>query len=291
MSDMTNGFFEAKTVWVTGASSGLGRAMAIDLSRRGARVILSGRNEAALKETQGQLAGDSLILAFETTDMEALPGVVETALAWSGRLDGLINNAGISQRSLIVDTDMAVYRRLMEVDFFAPVALTKLVLPHMIAAGAGHVAIVSSLAGKIGTPVRSGYCAAKHACVGFFESLRAEVETAYGIGVSVILPGSVQTGISRNALSANGDARGVSDANIEGGIKAGAAASLILDGIAAGQTDIVIAEGMEAAALGLRTSDPDQLFAILAEQGRQLAASAGSDKPIELRRVNDDTPA
>uniref|UniRef100_UPI0025D9CF11 SDR family NAD(P)-dependent oxidoreductase n=1 Tax=uncultured Maricaulis sp. TaxID=174710 RepID=UPI0025D9CF11 len=93
MSDMTNGFFEAKTVWVTGASSGLGRAMAIDLSRRGARVILSGHNEAALKETQGQLAGDSLILAFETTDMEALPGVVETALAWSGRLDGLINNA------------------------------------------------------------------------------------------------------------------------------------------------------------------------------------------------------
>ncbi|WP_291845315.1 SDR family NAD(P)-dependent oxidoreductase [Maricaulis sp.] len=287
---MGDGFYAGKTFWVTGASSGLGRAMAIDLSRRGARVILSGRNEAALAETRDQLAGDSHVLAFETTDYDALPGIVDDALAWTGRIDGLINNAGISQRSLIVDTDMAVYRRLMEVDFFAPVALTKLVLPHMIAAGSGHVSIVSSLAGKIGTPVRSGYCAAKHACVGFYEAMRAEVETAYGISVSVILPGSVQTGISRNALSASGAPRGVSDANIDGGMKPESAAALILDGIAAGRNDIVIAEGMEAAALGLRTSDPEQLFAILAEQGRALAASAGSDEPIELRRVNDDAP-
>ncbi|WP_297733412.1 SDR family NAD(P)-dependent oxidoreductase [uncultured Maricaulis sp.] len=287
---MANGFYGAKTFWVTGASSGLGRAMAIGLSQRGARVILSGRNEDALAETRSQLAGDSHVLAFETTDYEALPGIVDAALTWSGRIDGLINNAGISQRSLIVDTEMAVYRRLMEVDFFAPVALTKLVLPHMIAAGSGHVSIVSSLAGKIGTPVRSGYCAAKHACVGFYESMRAEVEKAYGISVSVILPGSVQTGISRNALSASGAPRGVSDANIDGGMKPEAAAALILDGIAAGQNDIVIAEGMEAAALGLRTRDPEQLFAILAEQGRELAASAGSDEAIELRRVNDHEP-
>jgi len=285
---MADGYFSGKVFWITGASSGLGRAMAIDVSRRGGLVILSGRNRPALEETQAQLVGDSHVLVFEATDFEALPGMVDAALGWAGRLDGLINNAGISQRSLIVDTDMDVYRRLMEVDFFAPVSLTKLVLPHMIAAGSGHVSIVSSLAGKIGTPVRSGYCAAKHACVGFFEAMRAEVERAYGISVSIILPGSVQTGISRNALSADGAPRGVSDVNIEGGMQPDIAAGLILDGIGAGQNDIVIAEGMEAAALNLRTSDPAQLFSILAEQGKELAASAGSGKPIELRHVNAD---
>ena len=288
---MQIGYFDTKTFWVTGASSGLGRAMAVELSQRGARVILSGRNRDELDRTRAMLPGDSLVLAFDATEIDALPRHVGAALAWSGQIDGLINNAGISQRSLIIDTDMAVYRRLMDVDFFAPVALTKLVLPHMIAAGQGHVSIVSSLAGKIGTPVRSGYCAAKHACVGFFESMRAEVELAYGITVSVILPGSIRTDISRNALTATGAARGVSDANIEGGMNAGLAAGMILDGIAAGQRDIVIAEGMEAAALGLRCSAPEQLFAILAEQGRELAGAAGSDAPIEMSHVNAGMPA
>lgn len=284
---MSDGFYADKIYWVTGASSGIGQALAISLSKRGAKLILSGRNTDALEETRKALSTEALILAFDTTDYDALPGLVEQALAWQGRIDGLINNAGISQRSLIVDTDMDVYRRIMEVDFFAPATLTKLVLPHMIAAGSGHISIISSLAGKIGTPVRSGYCAAKHACVGFYDSLRAEVEKAYGISVSVILPGSVKTGVSRNALTGTGAARGVSDANIGAGMDPAEAATRILDQIAAGEREIVIAEGMEKAALDLRRQDAETLFAMLAAQGAELAASAGSGEPLELRRINE----
>ena len=284
---MSQGHFAETTYWVTGASSGVGRALAVDLSRRGAKLVLSGRNREELERTRAQLDGESLVLPFDATDYDALPDLVGEAQAWSGRIDGLINNAGISQRSLVVDTDLPVYRQLMEVDFFAPVALTKAVLPHMIEAGGGHVSIISSLAGKIGTPVRSGYCAAKHACVGFFESLRAEVELAYGISVSVVLPGSVRTNVSRNALTGAGEARGVSDVNIEAGLEPEAAAVAILDGIAAGEREIAIAEGMEKAALEMRRTDPEPLFRLLAEQGKELAASAGSDEPLELRRVND----
>ena len=105
----------------------------------------------------------------------------------------MINNAGVSQRSLAVDTDFAVYRQLMEIDFLGPLRLTRLVLPHMIARRSGRIAVVSSVAGKVGVPLRTGYCAAKHACVGYFEALRAEVETGYSVGVTVILPGSVKT--------------------------------------------------------------------------------------------------
>jgi dehydrogenase/reductase SDR family member 7B len=284
---VSDGFYADKIYWVTGASSGIGQALAISLSKRGAKLILSGRNTDALEETRKALSTEALILAFDTTDYDALPGLVEQALAWQGRIDGLINNAGISQRSLIVDTDMDVYRRIMEVDFFAPATLTKLVLPSMIAAGSGHVSIISSLAGKIGTPVRSGYCAAKHACVGFYDSLRAEVEKAYGISVSVILPGSVKTGVSRNALTGTGAARGVSDANIEAGMDPAEAATRILDQIAAGEREIVVAEGMEKAALDLRRQDAETLFAMLAAQGAELAASAGSGEPLELRRINE----
>ena len=103
---MSDGFYADKIYWITGASSGIGQALAISLSKRGAKLILSGRNTDALEETRKALSTEALILAFDTTDYDALPGLVEQALAWQGRIDGLINNAGISQRSLIVDTDM-----------------------------------------------------------------------------------------------------------------------------------------------------------------------------------------
>jgi dehydrogenase/reductase SDR family member 7B len=268
-----------RTVWITGASSGIGRALALELGRRGAKLILSGRNHDALDAVAREIGGDPLVLPFEATDPAAVGAAVERALA-AGPVDLLVNNAGVSQRSLIVDTDLAVYRTLMEVDFFAPLALTNTLLPHMIERGSGHIAIVSSLAGKIGTPLRSGYCAAKHACVGYFEALRAEVETAYGIGVTVILPGSVQTDVAVNALSASGQARGRTDANIAAGMPADQAAQIIADGLEAGQREIVVAEGTEAQALHLRTTAPDALFDFTAAEGKRLAdsrAAVGAD--------------
>lgn len=263
--------FQGKTVWITGASSGIGKALALELGSRGAWLILSGRRREALAEVAQALGGESLLLDFEATDYLAAEAAAEQAIAWHGSIDLLVNNAGVSQRSLAVDTPLSVYRTLMEVDFFAPLRLTQLVLPHMIARQSGHVAIVSSVAGKIGVPLRTGYCAAKHACVGYFDALRAEVETAYGIAVSVILPGSVQTEVAVNALSADGTRRGETDVNIAEGMPVGAAATRIADGLGARRREIVVAEGSEAMVLKLRADDPERLFAIVAAEGKRLA--------------------
>ncbi len=210
--------FASRVVWITGASSGIGEALSRALLADGAAVILSGRRVEALQQLAALVPERTLVLPFETTDYERLPELVEQAWAWQGRIDLLINNAGVSQRSLALDTSFDVYRQLIDIDYLAPVALTQLLLPRLVEQGSGQLAVVSSVAGKLGAPMRTGYCGAKHAVVGYFEALRAEVEEAYGIGVSVILPGSVRTAIASNALEGSGAARGRSDTNIDNGI-------------------------------------------------------------------------
>ena len=281
--------FAGKTVWVTGATSGIGEALARGLGERGAAIVVSGRRKDVLDCLACEIAEHTLALPFEATDYAALPDIAEQALAWRDGVDILINNAGVSQRSLAVDTGFEVYRELMEIDFFAPLRLTQLVLPHMIARRSGRIAIISSVAGKLGVPLRTGYCAAKHACVGYFEALRAEVETAYGVGVTVILPGSVKTSIATNALNGRGESRGRSDPNIDNGIPAEKAAGLILDGLAAGAREIVVAEGRELAGLQMRATNPELVFAATASEGARLAAAreqAGSEFSPEPRQVN-----
>ena len=281
--------FANKTVWVTGASSGIGEALAKGFAARGAAVIVSGRKLDELQRVAGLIGDAALALPFEATDFEGLPNAVDAAWRWKGAVDCLVNNAGVSQRSLAVDTGFSVYRSLMEVDFFAPVRLTQLVLPRMIERRSGQIAIVSSLAGKIGVTLRTGYCAAKHACVGYFDALRAEVEEAYGVSVSVILPGSVRTNISANALTANGGTFGRTDVNIQEGMTPEAAADRIIAGLAAKTREIAVADGMELAMLRLRTGDPESLFALMAQEGARLAAlraEAGVDFVPENQRFN-----
>ena len=265
--------FQSKTAWVTGASSGIGEALAKELAARGAALILSGRRVDALEAVAAGLATPSLILPFEATDLDALPAVTERAIAWRGGVDLLINNAGVSQRSLAIDTGFEVYRQIMEIDYFAPVRLTGLVLPHMVERRSGHLAVISSVAGKVGVPLRTGYCSAKHAVIGYFDALRAEVEEAYGIGVSVVTPGSVATQVAVNAFAGDGGKYGGADANIDNGMPAEQAANIILDGIVAGQREIPVATGGELAILNLRASDPERAFAALAAQGAVLAAA------------------
>lgn len=199
--------FRDKVIWITGASSGIGEGLAHAVASEGAHLILSGRRVEALERVQKQCAakgaGDIEIIAFEATDFDSLPTHVSRAKDFKGRIDMLVNNAGISQRSFVTETQMSVYREIMDIDFFAPVALTKLVLPHMEQQGAGHIAVTTSIAGISGSKLRSGYCSAKHALHGFYDSLRAEVHDK-GIGVTLIVPGYVHSDVAYNAITGDG---------------------------------------------------------------------------------------
>ena len=245
--------------WVTGSSSGIGAALARGLAARGAKLILSGRNVAALEAVAKECGPGTMILPFEATDYAALPALADEAWDWCGRIDGLVNNAGISQRSLAVDTDFAVYQKIVDVDLLAPIALTQQLLPRMVAAGGGQIVAISSVAGIAGVPLRSAYCAAKHGLIGYHDSVRAENEHL-GLKVLVVAPGSVQTNVSRNALNADGSRRGESDAAIDNGLSPDDAAAQMLAAVDAGTRELVVAEGAEAAIAALRRSDPNALF-------------------------------
>lgn len=256
--------FEQKTWWVTGASSGIGAALSEALAAKGARLILSGRNEAALREVAARCAGETLILPFEATDYERIAALTEQAWAWRGGVQGLVNNAGISQRSLAVDTAFDVYRKIVEVDLMAPIALTQAVLPKMIGAGGGNIVAISSVAGIIGVPLRAAYSAAKAGIIGYHDSVRSE--TAHqGISILVVAPGSVKTNVSKNALDGKAQVRGVSDSAIENGMDAGVAAERIVAAIEGGQRELILAEGMEYQGALLRRSNPDQVFDLMAK--------------------------
>ena len=265
--------FDHRVAWITGASSGIGESLATELLLRGAYVILSGRRRDALARVAAAAPERALLLPFQATDFEVLPEIVEGAWGWRGGIDLLVNNAGISQRSLALDTGLEVYRRLLEVDVLGPVALTQQVLPRMVARGSGHIAVVSSVAGKVGAPLRTGYCAAKHAVVGYFDALRSEVDKAYGIRVSVILPGAVRTAIAANALTGDGSPRGRSDDFIENGLDPDSAVRIMLDGLAAGEREIAVAQEPEMLALQWRRGDPDRLWNTMADEGARLAAA------------------
>ena len=245
--------------WITGASSGIGAALARALAARGAKLILSGRNIAALEAVAADCPTETLMLPFEATDYAALPAITAEAWGWHGRIDGLVNNAGISQRSLAIDTDFAVYQQIVAVDLLAPIALTQQLLPRMIGAGGGQIVAISSVAGIAGVPLRSAYCAAKHGLIGYHDSVRAENEHL-GLRVLVVAPGSVQTNVSRNALNADGSVRGESDAAIDNGLAPDFAAAKIVAAVDAGTRELVVAEGVEAAIASLRRSDPNALF-------------------------------
>jgi NAD(P)-dependent dehydrogenase (short-subunit alcohol dehydrogenase family) len=164
--------FDRECWWITGASSGIGEALARALAARGASVVLSGRNVAALDAVARDCA-DALVLPFEATHFDAIASIAERAWAWRGRIDALVNNAGISQRSLAVDTDFPVYQKMIAVDLLGPIALTQALLPRMVDRGTGRIVAISSVAGIVGVPLRSAYCAAKHGLIGYHDAVRS----------------------------------------------------------------------------------------------------------------------
>lgn len=197
--------FRGKVVWITGASSGIGEALAYELAKRGATLVLSARREAQLERvrTRCQDSGAHMILPLDLADNASLPLAAESVQERFGHIDCLVNNGGISQRGTVVDTQLEVDRRIMEVNYMGTITLTKAVLPAMLERRSGQIVVISSLMGKIGTPMRSAYAASKHALQGFCDCLRPEVHDR-GINVCVISPGYVDTEITNNALTADG---------------------------------------------------------------------------------------
>ncbi len=198
--------YQGKTIWITGASSGIGEAFARAFYKEGANLILSSRREDALLEVKKSLGDDTAnvkIVTVDLTDTDSFTQKATEAIAAFGQIDVLVNNGGVSQRSTVLNSEMSTYRRLMEVNCFGAVGLTKEVLPHMVERKSGYIIVTSSVAGKIGTKFRSGYAASQHAVQGFFNSLRQEMYE-HNVAVTLLCPGFIKTNISKNALTGDG---------------------------------------------------------------------------------------
>lgn len=211
--------FNNKTIWITGASSGIGKALAIALSQYNCQLILSSRRKDALESVKQQCNNPERIavLAFDLADYNQMQPIALKAIQYFGEVDVLINNGGISQRSLVIDTHIDLYRKLMDIDYLGTVALTKALLPHFEERKAGQFVTVSSVMGKFSSPLRSGYCGAKHALHGFFDTLRLE-HAKDNIKVTMICPGFVNTDVARNALTGDGSQQKHQDESTQNGL-------------------------------------------------------------------------
>lgn len=234
-----------KVIWITGASSGIGEALAYELAKQEARLVLSARNESELKRVAaatGLGERDVFVLPLDLEQPDAMQGKAAQVLNHFGRIDILINNGGLSQRSLAKDTAWQVDQKLLMVNTIGTIALTKAVLPYFLRQKQGHFVTVTSLVGKFGSPMRSGYSAAKHALHGFFDSLRAEVEKD-GVEVTLVCPGFVQTNVSINAVTGNGTAQNKMDDATAKGITAEYCAQQMIKAIKAKKREVIIAKG------------------------------------------------
>ncbi|WP_340198768.1 SDR family oxidoreductase [Ascidiimonas sp. W6] len=208
-----------KVIWITGASSGIGEALAYELSKYDNKIILSARRESELQKVRSQcLYPENIrIVPLDLLKFEQMETYVKLALECFGSIDILINNGGISQRSLIAETSFLVDKQIMETDYLGTIALTKALLPHFLAKKQGYYVTVTSLMGKFGTPYRSSYCGAKHALHGFFDVLRMEHEKD-GIDVTLICPGFVNTNVAKNALTGSGKKQVTNDKATQNGL-------------------------------------------------------------------------
>lgn len=233
---------KSQIIWITGASSGIGEALALKWAVAGNQLILSGRNRHQLEmvaENCRRKGADVVIVAFDLTQTEEIAEAVEKVQSVVPRIDILVNNGGISQRSRLIDTPMEVARRIMEVDFWGHVELTRQILPFMVKGGGGSIVVISSLTGLFGFPMRSIYSAAKHALHGFFETLRLE-HYKDNIRVTMVCPGMVKTNISVHSLTSSGQEHGLMDKGQENGVSAADCANEIVKAVKRGRKEVII---------------------------------------------------
>jgi len=246
----------AKIVWITGASSGIGEALVYKYYKSGDKLIISGRNRDELFRVKANCQNSFSIhvLPFDLNETATLKNRAEEAIKIFGKIDLLINSGGISQRSLALETDLPIEQRIMNVNFWGTVILSKTVLSNMRSNGGGHIVCISSLVGKFGTKFRSAYAASKHALHGYFDSLRAELYDQ-NINITMICPGFIHTNVSINALTGNGRAQGTMDEAQAKGMDADACAEAIVKAINHKQEEVYIG-GKETKAVLLKRFFP-----------------------------------
>jgi short-subunit dehydrogenase len=258
-------YLRGKVIWITGASSGIGEALAYELAKYPVKIILSSRRKEELERVKGNCPPDAQgnikILPLDLAQSSTLQLITNAAIQLFGHVDILINNGGISQRALAKETSLEVDRKIMEVDYFGTVALTKYLVPHFIERKQGHFVTVSSITGIIGTPYRTAYAAAKHALQGFFNSLRAELwKENPSIYVTMICPGWTNTNLSITALKGDGSPQNKKDDTHEKGLTPAFVARQIAKSIQSRKREIYVGGWKETMAAYIHRFVPS-LFA------------------------------
>ncbi|XP_077172479.1 dehydrogenase/reductase SDR family member 7B isoform X2 [Paroedura picta] len=270
-------YLKDAVVVITGATSGLGKECAKAFHAAGSKLVLCGRNGERLQGLLEELSADGSqskklpkhhAVAFDLADTKAVVSAAEEILKRVGHVDILINNAGISYRGTIADTALEVDRRVMETNYFGPVALTKALLPSMIKRRQGHIVAISSVQGKIAIPFRSAYAASKHATQAFFDCLRAEVEQ-HGLDVTVVSPGYIQTNLSLNAITEDGSQYGVMDKTTSQGQGAPEVAQEVLSAVGKRKKEVLVAGLTPSLAVYLRALLPRVFFTFMAARARK----------------------
>lgn len=252
-------------VWITGASSGIGEALAAEFAKEGAKLVLSARRRDELERVKNALPlpkNDVLVLPMDMLRPETFAGLTQEVIAHFGRIDVLVANAGISQREKVLETAPQDFKRVMDTNFTNLVLLTREVLPLFVKQQSGAFLVTSSVSGKLGTPYRAFYCASKHALQGFFDSLRAEVWRD-GIQVTVACPGYIKTNISYSAIGKDGKPYGKMDTNQAKGIAADVCARKMVNAVKSGKREVMIAGFKETLGTYLQRFAPAILWQVI----------------------------
>jgi len=244
-------------VWITGATSGIGESLASALAKENAKLVLSARRLNELDRVKSSLnykEENILILPLDLENIADADDLCKQVISKFGRIDVLINNGGISQRSLTKDTPIELDRKIMEINFFGTVALTKSVLPYMLKQQSGNIIVMSSIAGKFGFYFRSAYSASKHALHGFFESLRMEIYKD-NVKVLIVCPGKIKTNISLNAITHDGGKHNKMDESTDQGLSSEECAAQIISAIKSDKEEVFIG-GKELRAIWVKRFFP-----------------------------------
>ncbi|MES2799843.1 MAG: SDR family oxidoreductase [Bacteroidota bacterium] len=258
--------FENKTIWLTGASSGIGEELCIQLAKQGARLILSSRNVTALEIVKSRLKDPEKhrVVAIDLEKSGEIEGIVQAVMKEIKTVHYLFNNGGLSQRSKAIDTSLAIDRKIMEINYFGNIAMTKAILPYMLAQKEGHIIAISSISGKFGFFLRSAYSASKHALHGFYESLLLE-EEGNGINVTIVCPGKISTNISVNALTGTGEKHGAMDNNQATGMPVEECVQQLLKAVAKKKKEVLIGN-KEIKAVTIKRFFPALFWRIIKKQ-------------------------